>query len=93
MILRTKISSQLCTYIQIKIREKKFCDNIIDNNFFNHNLDLLLMSKLANFILFSKTFITLSILKPIYKIDQQTVLKNKILFVFQKNIGVLQDIK
>ena len=63
LILRTKIFSQLCSHIQIKIKEKKSCNNIIDNNFSNHNLDLSLVPKLANFILSLKTFITLSILK------------------------------
>lgn len=57
-----------------KSRENKFYDNITDNDYFNNNLDLLLVLKLTNSIFFTKALATLAIQKYqfIYKIDQQT---------------------
>lgn len=73
--------------------KESFC-NIGSNYFLNDNLDILLMPKLASFILFSRTFITFDIQKPIFsKINLQNVLRNKTLPISQKDTKVWQDTK
>lgn len=56
-------------------REKEFCDNIIDNDYSNNNLDLLLMPKLTSFFPSTKALITLATQKhlSIRKADQQII--------------------
>lgn len=85
--------SSLLLY-QNQNRKKKSYNNIT-NIFSNNNMDLSLILKLVNTISFLRTFITPSLQKPIYsKVNQQTVLGNQTLSIFQKNIKILsQDSK